>query len=107
MREASPAHILGIPVARRSFGYTILFFTIFTPIATGQVSLVWEPVFQNTNALAFALNPLSDSILYAPRSGNFHVSYDAGQSWQVRGALPNNEIRNIAVCPADTSIIVI
>lgn len=107
MREASPAHILGIPVARRSFGYTILFFTIFTPIATGQVSLVWEPVFQNTNALAFALNPLSDSILYAPRSGNFHVSYDAGQSWQVRGAVPNNEIRNIAVCPADTSIILI
>jgi hypothetical protein len=92
-------------MARRSFGHAVLFLTLLTPAANGQVSLVWEPIFQNTNALAFALNPMTDSILYAPRSGRLHVSYDAGQSWQIRGAVPGTEIRNISVCPADTAII--
>jgi hypothetical protein len=90
---------------RRCFRYGILFLVLLPPTAHGQVSLTWNPIFQNTGSLAFALNPLSDSIIYAARSGTFFVSYDAGSSWQGRGAVPPAEIRNIAVCPADTSII--
>lgn len=71
-----------------------------------QVELQWTPVFENTNALAFALNPFNDNIMYATKSGTFYVTHDGGTSWHARGHVPQIEIRNIAVCPADTSVII-
>ena len=75
--------------------------------AASQAQLNWESIFPNTNGLGFAVNPLSDSVLYGATNGRFYVSYDAGTVWQQRGSIPPFELRQIAVSPADTAVILL
>ena len=88
--------------------YIIMLFvsSILVTNSLAQKQLNWETLITNTNALAFALNPLDDNILYTSKDGTFHVSHDGGENWDRRGSVPNQEIRNITICPADTSIII-
>jgi Sortilin, neurotensin receptor 3,/Secretion system C-terminal sorting domain len=89
------------------FQKVLLLLLILSGLSFAQAQLQWKPVLE-TNALAFALNPLDSKVMYATANGSFLVSNDGGNSWNSRNnLLPQFEIRNIAVCPADTTIIII
>jgi len=90
----------------RFYSTLFILFSILVNTALAQKQLQWESIITNTNALAFALNPLDDNIIYTTKNGAFHVSHDGGINWDSRGNVPNQEIRNITICPADTSVII-
>lgn len=92
-----------------SFRLTIFMISLSAVLfnSYAQKNLQWEPVLTNTNTNAIALNPLDNRILYTMRSGQFYVSYDRGDNWNIRGSIPGHDLRNIVVCPTDTSLIIL
>ena len=84
--------------------FALLFIFICSSIYA-QGGLVWQEKLSGTNALAIGVNPIDNRVIYTQKDGFFQVSQDGGDTWQARGVLPGFEDRNIAVFPADTSII--
>jgi len=85
-----------------------LFIFLLCPLFAlqAQVELAWKNVLPNTDTYGIAVSPVADNVLYAKDGSEFLVSYNYGDSWQKRGAIPQSNVRTIVVCPQDTSLII-
>jgi len=91
---------------KKSIFLSVLF-TVLPQVILAQAQLHWETKF-TAGCQTLATNPLDDQIIYVASGTGFNVTYDLGNTWERRyNQFGNNLIRNIVVCPLDTSVIVV
>ncbi|HTK82014.1 MAG TPA: T9SS type A sorting domain-containing protein [Bacteroidota bacterium] len=80
----------------------ILILASLLPQAGTAQIFAWRHVFGGPG-FAVAINPLSPHSVYAETfTGNLYASYDLGATWNFRGSVGINSIREILINPNDT-----
>ena len=86
--------------------FLFILFSLLFRVGNTQTQVSWERVL-NTQAIAIAINPFDDHIIYTTSGNNFVVSNDAGATWITRNNNIPSDCKSIAVSPFDTSLIII